>query len=79
MDEPTYLLLPVTSREIDVVVDALVAFATQCEADGDICGAAPIADAACERARQLRDLSDVAIEQAIRMSGLGRHRHRPQG
>lgn len=79
MSEPTAILLPVTSVELGVVLDALVRHAYACEADGDVLGDAPHADRVADRVRALQPLADAAIVQMLQHAGIGPHRHRPQG
>lgn len=72
------ILLPLSSVDASVVLDALVAFAGDQERDGDPCGVAPIADDVAERVRRLEVL-DVSGFEAMKAMGVGICRGRPQG
>lgn len=74
-----FLLALRDSVEADVVVNALVAFAVACEAEGDACGVAPVADRICARARALRQLGEAGVVEHLRAIGLGPTYRRPQG
>jgi hypothetical protein len=78
MNENPTLLLALRGTELTVVLDALVAFAVECEDDGDPCGCAPVADYVANRIRALDGLSSIGPE-LMKMHGLGRFKNRPQG
>lgn len=75
--EPYVLFLH--GGQIDVLIDALVAFATQCEADGDVCGVAPTCDELHRRLHELRELDNTEVRELMKEMGAGRYRLRPQG
>lgn len=75
--DPSFLLA-LRGSELTVVLDALVAFANQCEADGDACGVAPVADYVAARIRGLDGMCSIGIEW-MRLAGIGRFKNRPQG
>jgi hypothetical protein len=82
MDNPQHvsssLVLVLAGHEVSVVIDALVAFANECEAEGDISGYAPICDYVAERCRRLDGLTGIGPE-LMKFHGLGRFKNRPQG
>ena len=66
--------------QIQVVIDALVAFANQCEAEGDICKVAPTCDEVRETLHELREIDSEWIRQMMKQDGaFGRYKNRPQG
>lgn len=73
------LLLMLNGVDAQVVLDALVDFASVCEADGDPCNVAPVADDVAERVRALQQIDDEPTRQALLAIGLGLGRGRPQG
>lgn len=73
------LLLPLTSAEADVVLHALVSFATECEEKDDPCNDVPTADAVSDRIRLLTRCADEGIRQALLSMGMGVSKGRPQG
>lgn len=62
------LLLPLDTRSAGVIVDALVAYATQCEnkPGGDLCGYAPVCDELADRIRPLLDMAHADTHELIR-------------
>lgn len=77
--DPQFILIPVTSNEVQVISDALVAFANIAEAEGDACAVGPICDAVAARLRALHELDAEWARQHVLMMGLGTKRARPQG
>lgn len=73
------ILLALDGREVQVVIDALVAFANAEEAGGDACGVVATADAVAAHLRELRELDSVWTLETVRQAGLSRYRNRPQG
>lgn len=75
--EPFVLFLH--GGQIQVLIDAVVAFATQCEAEGDVCGVVPMCDELHHRLHELCEIDSVWVREMIKEMGGGRYRHRPQG
>jgi hypothetical protein len=75
--EPYILFLH--GGQIQVMIDALVAFANQCEAEGDVCGVAPTCDELHHRLHELREIDSAWVREMMKEMGSGRYRHRPQG
>jgi hypothetical protein len=73
------LIFFLNSHQAGIMVDALVAFANQCEAEGDVCGVAPICDELAKRLRELCDLDRTEWIEVAKTIGLGKFKHRPQG
>ena len=78
MDQPKSYLLPLTGVEITIVLDALVAFAVECEKDDDPCGVVPFADDIADRCRSIDDICSFGRE-LMKYHGAGRFKNRPQG
>jgi hypothetical protein len=74
-----FLILPIDGQDASILVDALVAFANQEEAEGDACGVVERADEIAAMVRQLREIAWVEPEQWLRHIGTGRYKRRPQG
>lgn len=75
--DPSFLLA-LRGTELTVVLDALVALATEAEADGDPCGYAPVADYVANRIRALDGMCGLGAEM-MKVHGMGRFKNRPQG
>jgi hypothetical protein len=56
-----------------------VAFANQCEAEGDVCGVVPTCDELHHRLHELREIDSAWVREMMKEMGSGRYRHRPQG
>lgn len=77
--QATAVLLPLTEPELQVVADALVAFAYAEEETGDPLGVVAHADRIRSRIRNHEDMLNVQADQMLRIMGLGRYANRPQG
>ena len=75
--EPYVLFLH--GGQVTVLIDALVAFANQCEAEGDVCGVAPTCDEMANRLRELDELDRAWGIEMVKAMGLGKYKNRPQG
>ena len=51
----------------------------KCEAEGDVCGVAPICDELNRRLHELSELDSAWVRELMKEMGAGRYRRRPQG
>ena len=73
------VLPPLTSRQISVLIDALVDYAVESAKRGDLDGSAEVADEIRQMAVMLQDMDLAANDQMLLYLGLGIARGRPRG
>jgi hypothetical protein len=73
------LVLLLSGKGADVLINALVRHAMECEKEGDPLGEIAIADEIVLQASTLQDMHDEVGRQVLLSLGIGVARGRPQG